>query len=50
MMSLANLALVTGSDEPLDIFNQHQPPEVEQKPGPDCKDIFVPEVIMSLLD
>ena len=49
-MSLANLALVIGSDEPLDFIDQHQPPEAEQKLGPDCKDTFVPKVIMSLLD
>ena len=49
-MSLVNLTLVTGSDEPLDIINQHQRPEAEQKPGLDYKDAFVPKVIMSLLD
>ena len=49
-MSLANLALVAGPDEPLDVFDQHQPPEAEQKPCLDCKDTFVPEVIVSLLD
>ena len=50
MTRLANLALMTGSDEPLDVFNQHQPPEAEQKLGLDCKDTFVPKVIVSLLD
>ena len=27
--TLANLALVAGSDEPLDVFDQHWPPEAE---------------------
>ena len=49
-MSLAHLALVAGSDEPLDVIDQHWPPEAEQKLGSDCKDTLVPEVIVDLLD
>ena len=41
---------MTGLDKPLDIIDQHWPPEAEQKQGPDCKDTFVPEVLVSLLD
>ena len=46
---LADLALVTGLDEPLDIVNQHRPPEVKQQVLADREDTLVPEVIMSLL-
>ena len=28
-MSLVNLALMAGLDEPLDVFDQHWPPEAE---------------------
>ena len=46
---LVDLALVTGLDEPLDIINQHRPPEVKQQARADREDTLVPEVIMSLL-
>ena len=46
---LADLALVTSLDEPLDIVNQHRPPEAKQQACADREDTLVPEVIMSLL-
>lgn len=44
---LMNLALVTSVNEPLDIIDEHWPPEVEKQVSADYD---VPKVIVSLLN
>ena len=46
---LANLTFVAGVDVPLDVIDQHRPPEVQQQTHSDWKDTLVPEAIMCLL-
>ena len=48
--SLTKLVLVTGSNKPLNIINEMWPPELKKQVGMDRKDIFMSEVIISLLD
>lgn len=47
---LANLTLMAGVHKLFYIVDQHWPPEAEEQMSLDCKDTFVPEVIMSLLN
>ena len=47
---LANLTFVVGVDVPLDVVDQHRPPEVQQQMHSDQKDTLVPEAIVCLLN
>ncbi|KAF8128251.1 hypothetical protein EV363DRAFT_1510617 [Boletus edulis] len=47
---LSSNGLTSGPDKPFYVVDEHWPPEAQQKPGLDCINSLVPEVVMGFLD